>query len=121
MRILQYKSAATRLLAIRQRVFRPRLYSAISEPDSQASNPTRVSYKLFLNVVWLSAYKSSKPTDKATGQKTLKKKSTADLDEELRQKLEARSGGGGEAGLELEDGKPVAMKRSVKENMFRLI
>ena len=45
----------------------------------------------------------------------------AEADEELRQKLEEMSGGGGEAGLELEDGRPVAMKRSVKENMFRLI
>lgn len=45
----------------------------------------------------------------------------AELDEDLRRKLEARSGDGGEAGLELEGGKPVAMKRGVKENMFRLI
>jgi len=43
------------------------------------------------------------------------------LDEELRQKLESMSGDGGAAGLELEDGKPVAMKRGVRENMFRLI
>ena len=52
---------------------------------------------------------------------TSRKKTIAELDEELRQKLESHSGGGGEAGLELEDGKPVAMKRGVKENMFRLI
>lgn len=45
----------------------------------------------------------------------------AELDEELRQKLEGRSGEGGAVGLELEDGKPVAMKRGVKQNMFRLI
>ena len=45
----------------------------------------------------------------------------AELDEELRLKLEGISGGGGEAGLELENGRPVAMKRGVKENMFRLI
>lgn len=31
------------------------------------------------------------------------------------------SGDGGEAGLELEDGRPVAMKRGVRENMFRVI
>ena len=49
------------------------------------------------------------------------KKTMAQLDEELREKLEGRSGGGGTAGLELEGGKPVAMKRSVRENMFRLI
>ncbi|MCJ1485163.1 hypothetical protein MMC06_005336 [Schaereria dolodes] len=50
-----------------------------------------------------------------------KRKTMADLDEELRLKLEGISGEGGAAGLELEDGKPVAMKRGVKNNMFRLI
>lgn len=45
----------------------------------------------------------------------------AELDEELRMKMEGKSGEGGEAGLELEDGKPTAMKRSVRNNMFRLI
>jgi len=49
------------------------------------------------------------------------KKTIAQLDEELRMKLEGRSGDGGAAGLELENGKPVAMKRGVRENMFRLI
>ncbi|KAL8700196.1 MAG: hypothetical protein Q9224_001076 [Gallowayella concinna] len=49
------------------------------------------------------------------------KKTMAELDEELRMKMEGRSGEGGEAGLELEDGKPTAMKRGVKNNMFRLI
>lgn len=48
-------------------------------------------------------------------------KTMAELDEELLEKLEGRSGDGGVAGLELEDGKPVAMKRGVRENMFRLI
>lgn len=45
----------------------------------------------------------------------------AQLDEELRQKLEGISGEGAAAGIELENGKPVAMKRGVRENMFRLI
>ena len=49
------------------------------------------------------------------------KKTMAQLDEELRLKLEGRSGDGGAAGLELENGKAVAMKRGVRENMFRLI
>jgi hypothetical protein len=48
-------------------------------------------------------------------------KTQAQQDEELRLKLEGISGEGGEAGLELENGKPVAMKRGVRENMFRLI
>lgn len=45
----------------------------------------------------------------------------AELDEELRQKLEGVSGEGGAAGLELEDGQPVSMKRGVRNNMFRYI
>jgi hypothetical protein len=43
------------------------------------------------------------------------------VDEELRLKLEGISGEGGAAGLEYENGKAVAMKRGVRENMFRLI
>jgi hypothetical protein len=48
-------------------------------------------------------------------------KSQAKLDRELRAKMATISGEGGEAGVEYEDDKPVAMKRSVKNNMFRLI
>ena len=66
--------------------------------------------------------------DEATAKKKevtdkLKKtqKSMADLDEEMRQAMENLSGEGGEYGLELEGGQPVAMKRSVKDNMFRYI
>ena len=50
-----------------------------------------------------------------------KKLTTLELDEHLRQKMEGISGEGGNSGVEYEDGKPVAMKRSVKNNMFRLI
>jgi len=50
-----------------------------------------------------------------------RKKTMAELDEELKLKLESISGEGGAAGLEYEDGKAVAMKRGVRENMFRLI
>ncbi|KAI0195180.1 hypothetical protein EV127DRAFT_508723 [Xylaria flabelliformis] len=48
-------------------------------------------------------------------------KTMAERDEELRQKMSGIAGDGGEAGIEYEDGKPVAMKRSVKNNMFRYI
>ncbi|KAJ5713608.1 uncharacterized protein N7483_010789 [Penicillium malachiteum] len=41
-------------------------------------------------------------------------------DSELRERLEQISGDGGAAGIEYEDGKPTAMKRSVRNNMFRL-
>ena len=45
----------------------------------------------------------------------------AELDEELKLKMEGMAGDGGESGVELEDGQPVSMKRSVRENMFRYI
>lgn len=69
---------------------------------------------------------SPSATSTATGsliqqEKKQKKQTVEEADEELRQKLEAISGEGGEAGLELEAGKPVAMKRGVRENMFRVI
>jgi hypothetical protein len=50
-----------------------------------------------------------------------KKKSIAELDEEMRQRMSSIAGDGGEAGVEYEDGKPVAMKKSVRDNMFRYI
>ncbi|KAK1750902.1 hypothetical protein QBC47DRAFT_392858 [Echria macrotheca] len=50
-----------------------------------------------------------------------RRKTQAELDEELRMKLEGISGDGGGSGVEYEDGKAVAMKRSVKNNMFRYI
>lgn len=48
-------------------------------------------------------------------------KTVAEKDAELMQKLAGISGEGGESGVEYEDGKASAMKRSVKNNMFRLI
>ena len=59
--------------------------------------------------------------DSPTAEVKPRRKTVAEEDEELRLKLEGISGEGGEAGLELEGGKAVAMKRGVRENMFRLI
>lgn len=53
--------------------------------------------------------------------KNPKKKTMAELDAELRQKMSGMAGDGGAAGIEYEDGKPVAMKRGVRNNMFRYI
>ncbi|KAI0802944.1 hypothetical protein GGR55DRAFT_404818 [Xylaria sp. FL0064] len=50
-----------------------------------------------------------------------KTKTMAELDEELKQKMSGIAGDGGESGVEYEDGQPVAMKRGVKNNMFRYI
>jgi hypothetical protein len=49
------------------------------------------------------------------------KKTQAELDKELELKMQRLSGDGGEAGVDYEDGQPVAMKRSVRNNMFRYI
>lgn len=54
-------------------------------------------------------------------QKKAKKKTIAELDEELKLKMESMSGGGGSAGVEYENGKAEGLKRGVKDNMFRVI
>jgi hypothetical protein len=56
-----------------------------------------------------------------TAQPSQPKKTQAELDKELQMKMQGLSGEGGEAGIEYEDGQPVAMKRSVRNNMFRYI
>ncbi|KAK8168738.1 hypothetical protein BKA80DRAFT_308423 [Phyllosticta citrichinensis] len=48
-------------------------------------------------------------------------KTQADKDEELKKKMAGIAGDGGEAGVEYENGEPTAMKRSVRNNMFRYI
>ncbi|KAJ5295510.1 hypothetical protein PENANT_c001G04118 [Penicillium antarcticum] len=50
-----------------------------------------------------------------------KSKTVSEADAELRERLERMSGEGGASGIEYEDGKPNAMKRGVRNNMFRLI
>lgn len=65
--------------------------------------------------------KSLQDTAKETQASKNTTKTVAEADLELMRKLAGISGEGGEAGIEYEDGKPVAMKRSVKNNMFRLI
>lgn len=64
-------------------------------------------------------------SDSQPGQKTRsaqsRKKTMAELDEDLRLKLEGVSGEGGSAGIEYEGGKAEGLKRGVKANMFRVI
>ena len=50
-----------------------------------------------------------------------KRKTQAELDDELKLKMEGISGEGGGAGIEYEGGKAVGLKRGVRENMFRVI
>jgi hypothetical protein len=66
--------------------------------------------------------KTPKSADKPSSEETKpKKKTQAELDQELLAKLQGHEDDGGAAGIEYEDGKPVSMKRSVKNNMFRYI
>lgn len=53
--------------------------------------------------------------------KAKKVKTQAELDAEFQLRMQEHSGDGGVSGVEYEDGKPVSMKRSVKNNMFRYI
>jgi hypothetical protein len=66
---------------------------------------------------------SGKPQEKRSqsADGTQRMQSMAQADEDLRRRLEEMSGEGGAAGIEYEDGKPQAMKRSVRNNMFRYI
>ncbi|OJJ51148.1 hypothetical protein ASPZODRAFT_138260 [Penicilliopsis zonata CBS 506.65] len=67
--------------------------------------------------------KSGEMENGSTGKHQIlsKTKTVAEADAELRERLEQMSGGGGASGIEYEDGKPTAMKRGVRDNMFRLI
>ncbi|KAF2030152.1 hypothetical protein EK21DRAFT_112259 [Setomelanomma holmii] len=82
-----------------------RCYSAKSEAEGVASTKDEVV----------------KSTAKPSEETKPKKKTQVELDQELTMKMQGIAGDGGDAGVEYEDGKPVAMKRSVKNNMFRYI
>lgn len=64
---------------------------------------------------------SQRDENRAKMKKKRAEKTIAELDEELRLKLEGISGEGGDAGVEYEGGKAVGLKRGVRENMFRVI
>ncbi|TGZ81906.1 hypothetical protein EX30DRAFT_371110 [Ascodesmis nigricans] len=94
----------------------PRPYSQTGYPNSnKTTNPPGQTFSKDENT----GLKGNETNTKEAAK--VQKKTQAQSDEELRQKLEEMSGGGGVAGLELEDGRPVAMKRGVAANMFRLI
>ncbi|KAK8219210.1 hypothetical protein M8818_000942 [Zalaria obscura] len=57
-------------------------------------------------------------SDKAQEASPKKRKTQAELDEELRLKMSGLAGDGGDSGVEYEDGQPTSMKRSVRNNMF---
>ena len=80
-----------------------------SEPQSQPTIQTQ------------SKQQESTTAKETTNMATHKKKTLAELDQELREKLEGLSGEGGGAGVEYEGGKAEGLKRGVKSNMFRVI
>ncbi|OBT93339.1 hypothetical protein VE01_08457 [Pseudogymnoascus verrucosus] len=87
-------------------------FSSTTSREQPAKEPTEPTQPV----------KSSTPEPPAEPVKVkVRSKTIAELDEELKLKLEEISGEGGAAGLEYENGKAVAMKRGVKDNMFRLI
>ncbi|CAI6241176.1 unnamed protein product [Periconia digitata] len=63
----------------------------------------------------------TKADAKSSNKQSPHKKTQAELDKELQLKMQGLSGDGGDSGVEYEDGQPVSMKRSVKNNMFRYI
>ncbi|CAK3990389.1 Hypothetical predicted protein [Lecanosticta acicola] len=88
--------------------FKPARGTATSKDTRPSDTPSQDDQKLEKKA--LEAEAANKP-----------EMTQAQKDKELMEKLAGISGEGGEAGIEYEDGKPVAMKRGVKNNMFRLI
>jgi hypothetical protein len=108
--MLSIRTASLRQLtrAHTVRLMRSSSTSTSGKNDSSAQSPS------------LDAKPTSDDSDSKSST-TTGKKTMAQLDEELRLKMAGLAGDGGEAGVELEDGQPVSMKRSVKNNMFRYI
>lgn len=97
-----------------------------------AATPSTVTASRQLRHSSSSASNTSTPSKKETEKKIAQsiqakttsaahKKTMAELDEELRLKLEGISGDGGASGVEYEGGKAEGLKRNVKANMFRVI
>jgi hypothetical protein len=108
-------------LAISQYV---RQLRGIAELSTRCSPSTRRSASSTASTTFTkdkSPGKDSKTQVETTGEAGKPRKSVAELDEDMRLAMEGMAGDGGEAGLELEDGKATSMKRSVRENMFRYI
>ncbi|TVY24518.1 hypothetical protein LHYA1_G006893 [Lachnellula hyalina] len=91
--------------------------SASSTKTSESAARTTANPDSDVNV----DMKVAKEEEKKSIGGSKKKKSMAELDEEMRAKLDGISGEGGGAGVEYEGGKAVGLKRGVRENMFRVI
>ncbi|KAF2018757.1 hypothetical protein BU24DRAFT_104599 [Aaosphaeria arxii CBS 175.79] len=114
-------------------MFKPRCYLRQIHFQERSRNPGKrclhpINHLRYSSNTTEGVMKSSsrhvKPTDtkiNATEKTPTKKKTQSELDKELELKMKGLAGDGGEAGVELEDGQPVSMKRSVRNNMFRYI
>lgn len=105
-----YCLAAARRCSVASRaaIASAHLSTAVTSHQTQNTPPSELSQRP------REAREAPEPT--AKGKKTM-----AELDEELRLKLEGMSGEGGAAGVEYENGKAEGLKRGVKSNMFRVI
>ena len=93
-----------------------RRYSTLARPGKEEAPETREKENKEQHEV---AREENKAV--AEAENPPKKKTVAEMDKELQEKMAGHAGDGGEAGVELENGQPVAMKRGVKANMFRYI
>ncbi|CAM1510761.1 Fc.00g082740.m01.CDS01 [Cosmosporella sp. VM-42] len=108
-----------------------RLLAATSRHFSASANFSLTSatagYTITSDTATSSVDTSTKPTTRrqpSTNRDSAlakEKKTLAELDEELRAKMESMSGEGGASGVEYENGKAEGLKRGVKSNMFRVI
>ncbi|KXH25911.1 hypothetical protein CSAL01_04465 [Colletotrichum salicis] len=106
----------------------PRCLTQTSKRGSAASSSlSALKFSARLSIATPPATTASHDTVQATSpgdvepQPKKMKKTIAELDEELRMKLEGISGDGGASGVEYEGGKAEGLKRGVKANMFRVI
>lgn len=106
--------ASRPLIAARSRLFHATTVQSTSQPALPETIPTgsRTTETVKSSVT---------TTQNSPSELKVPKKTSAQLDQELREKLEMLSGGGGSAGVEYENGKAEGLKRGVKSNMFRVI
>ncbi|KAF2842227.1 hypothetical protein M501DRAFT_1013581 [Patellaria atrata CBS 101060] len=115
------------MLGIRERssslILQPRTTLSSIKPTSQHTHLRYQCYSSSQNTQKTESSENIVSKDAATAESKMKQrlKTQAEVDEELRLKMSGIAGDGGDSGVEYEDGQPVSMKRSVKNNMFRYI
>lgn len=96
-------------------------HDKVQEPVSQTSKPQTQPLILQQSSVKPEGQPDARTDVDHVEEAKNKVKTQAELDAEFVLKMQEHSGDGGASGVEYEDGKPVSMKRSVKNNMFRYI